>query len=115
MKIRFHKNHLRLRLSQSEVAQLAGGAAVRETFEFPNASLSFSLVQGGIGAARLEGNEISILARRDDIADWVGSDREGIEFQDGSMTIAVEKDYQCLHKTASDEMDVFPNPMADRL
>jgi hypothetical protein len=116
MKIRFHKNHLRLRLSQSEVADLAQGKQLFESFEFGNAArLSFRIESGAERAALYENDQIRVRAPLEEIAGWSASDREGLEFDDGRLKIAIEKDYECLHKPSAEGVDVFPNPMADRL
>jgi len=110
MKLRFHKNSLRIRLSQSEVADLAAHGQIQERFEFPNSALSFSLRSGNSEAAVLENNEVSVTAPKD----WIDSDREGIEFHCGPMKVAIEKDYECLHRAGPDDADAFPNPMVDK-
>ncbi len=111
MKIRLHKNSLRLRLSQSEVAALTEHKALEERFDFPNAPLTISLETAASNSAQFDKNRIRIAA---DLADWLRSDREGIEFADG-VNIAIEKDFQCLHRASPEDADSFPNPMLDRL
>ena len=111
MKVRFHNNSIRLRLSQSEVAELSSGGEVEERFEFANNSmLAFSLESGASEAALFENSAVRVIAPRD----WIASDREGIEFQCGPMKVVIEKDYQCLHGEGPEDADAFPNPMVDK-
>ncbi len=115
MKLRFHKNSLRFRLSQPEVTELSEQGSLLERFEFPNDGLlSFSLELGESEAALFEHNEVRVIAPKEEIASWADSDREGIEFESGPIRIAIEKDFQCLHKAGPADADAFPNPMLDK-
>ncbi len=116
MKLRFHKGDLRLRLSQSDVARLAEGHPVEEKIEFANqASLSFSFESGDRHTASLEHHSIRITAPADEVRQWIESDQEGIQFQQLGMKVTIEKDYKCLHRDSAGEIDLFPNPMMDKL
>ena len=110
MKIRLHKNSVRLRLSQTEVAELKQNNSVEERFDFSSGHFAVSLQSGTSNTAQLDNNKIRITA---DLSDWIDSDQEGIEFTDG-LEIAIEKDFQCLHRSSPEDADSFPNPMMDK-
>ena len=113
MKIRFHGNSLRLRLSQPDVTRLAESGSIAERVEFPgDRAISFFLESSDHDAAALEANAVRVMASQ--IREWTQSDREAIEFQSGPLKILIEKDFQCLHKDAPHDADAFPNPMVDR-
>jgi hypothetical protein len=112
MKLRFHGNSLRLRLSQSEVARLAETGKVEETITFaPEVNLSYSIETrpSGAVAATLEGSHIRVLLPADLSKTWIESGQTGIEGGTESLRVLIEKDFQCLHH-GSDDADAFPNP-----
>jgi hypothetical protein len=115
MKLSFHKNSLRLRLTQSEVARLATHGSIDDLIEFPaDQTLSFSVESGESNAAIFEKNDIRIIAPRAEVQRWIESDQEGLEFQSGPLKVMIEKDFQCLHKSTPEDADAFPNPMVDK-
>jgi hypothetical protein len=115
MKLRFHKNSLRLRLSQSEVAQLSEHGWIEDRVDFPDGrTLSFGLETGESNSARFDEGAIRIIAPRPEVRHWIESDQEGIEYQSGPLKIAIEKDFQCLHRASPEDADTFPNPMVDK-
>jgi len=115
MKLRIHKNTLRLRLSQSEVARLAEAGWIEDRIEFPDGrTLSFSLESGESDGARFDEGAVRVIAGRPALRHWIETDQEGIQFENGPLSVAIEKDYQCLHKPAAGDADAFPNPMADK-
>lgn len=115
MKLRFHGNSVRLRLSQSEVARLAETGKVEETITFPlDRKLSYS-IECGIGgavAATLDGSNIRVLLPADLSKAWIESDQTGIEGGTESLRVLVEKDFQCLHHGSKEDADAFPNPLS---
>jgi len=115
MKLRIHKNSVRLRLSQSEVARLSENGWIEDRIEFPNGqTLTFLLESGEANSARLEDGNIRIIASRPDLRHWIDSDREGVEYETGPLKVAIEKDFQCIHKPTPEDPDAFPNPMVDK-
>jgi hypothetical protein len=112
MKLRFHGDSLRLRLSQAEVARLADTGRVQDTLTFaPGQALSYSLETGAALAATFDGRRISIVIPVAAARHWMESDEAGIEGASGPVKVLVEKDFQCLHSVEEDA-DAFPNPMA---
>lgn len=115
MKLRFHNNSLRLRLSQTEVARLAEAGSIEERVEFPDGrSLGISLESGESSGARFDESTIRVIAARIELRHWIETEQEGIEYQSGPLKVTIEKDYQCLHKSGSEDADAFPNPMMDK-
>jgi hypothetical protein len=114
MKLRFHANSLRLRLSRSEVTRLAEIGRVEETIAFaPGKDLSYTVESGPSAAvvAELEGSRIRVLLPANVAKNWIESDQTGIEGGDGTLRVLVEKDFQCLHRESEEDADAFANPL----
>ena len=115
MKLRFHADSLRLRLSQSEVTQLAQTGSVEETVTFsPGHSLSYTLEKTGTVhsiTVSFDADRIRVALPTATATHWIESDEIGIEAATPTLKVLVEKDFQCLHRVAGDE-DAFPNPLA---
>jgi len=115
MKLRFHSESLRLRLSQSEVAKLAEFGHIEDCVQFaPGQALWYSLESADTEtvAATFLGDRVRVLLPRATAAHWVASDETGIEGSSGPLTIHIEKDFQCLHRDSPEDTDSFPNPLA---
>ena len=123
MKIRILGNKLRLRLGQQEIRSLADGQPVIESVNFPvGDQLQYTVVPvkeiEEMTAAFLHG-KISIEVPSALLTGWEFDDRVGlyheIEVEDNTFSIAVEKDFKCLHKRpGEDETDSYPNPLEGR-
>ena len=114
MKLRLHSGTLRLRLSQSEVAQLAETGRVEDNVTFaPGQVLSYALESGPETSitATLAGNRIRIAVPAATAKHWIESDETGIEGSD-ALRVLIEKDFQCLHSVSEEDADSFPNPLA---
>jgi hypothetical protein len=123
MKIRIHKNTVRLRLSQTEVNQLEQGVEIVEELRFPAPypPLVYALkIQGERDKLIIshEAPKLFIFLPASKIKTWASSEQVGIKenipLDDGLMLrILIEKDFQCLHQRPNeDEKDNFPNPKA---
>ena len=120
MKLRIFGNSIRLRLSQSEVVELAEKGRVSSTLTFSVGELAYELAVSKdvdhVASTFIDGRiTVSIPERL--ASDWCTTDRVGIEGQqpldDGSLHILIEKDFTCLQPRAGDEdRDTFPNPLA---
>ena len=116
MKLRFHSNTLRFRLSQSDVAQLKESARVEESVVFREGDLRYAIElrpADGI-AASFDRGRILVTVPETLGRDWIEGDQEGIENGEGSPKIVIEKDFQCLHQEGAAEADAFPNPLMDK-
>ena len=115
MKLRFHANTLRLRLSQSDVARLAETGRVEEEVTFaPGQTLAYvieSVETDDIGAS-FEDAKIRVTLPRAVAKPWIEGRETGIESSGGPLRVLIEKDFQCLHGDAEANADAFPNPLA---
>src|SRR5438093_3090873 len=114
MKLRIRGSSIRLRLTQAEVAHVAGEGRVEDAIAFgPGERLVYALVSADVpalraryAAGRIEVAAPSVLAR-----EWAASERVGMEGEQGELKILVEKDFACLTpRTDEDDTDAFPNP-----
>ena len=113
MKLRFHGDSLRLRLSRAEMARLAETGRVEDALTFASGrTLGYSLETGPALTAAFDGERISIMVPSVAAKHWMESDEVGIEGSSGLLKVLVEKDFQCLH-SGEEDADAFPNPMAD--
>lgn len=117
MKLRILNHAVRLRLSQTEVEEIAKLGKVSGQTDFINQSLIYSLIkdeQATDVTARFENQEIRLSVPSKVLEKWLDPEEVGFENTDQSqMKILVEKDFECLHKRpGEDESDSFPNPQA---
>jgi len=114
MKIRIKGNSIRFRVTQTEVAQLAAGAALRDTTEFaPGRQLTWVLESSACVEmeSSLDGATVSVRLPASAVGDWARTDSEGLYGRSGALDISVEKDFRCLHRAGSpDDVDAFPRP-----
>ena len=120
MKLRITANSLRLRVSQSDLAQLMQSGRIEETIQFAadaGAQLSYALEQSetvsGISIA-YQPQSVTVLLPGSAARDWARGQEVGIY---GSATVGerelaliVEKDFACLDGSNRDNVDTFPNP-----
>ncbi len=121
MKLRLIQNSVRVRVSQTEAAQLAEGKSVEQSTLFSeSAKLTCTLEPAtGITDVHLlfEGTRLSIRIPLAQAKQWGTTDQVAIEFDqpidaDRSIRILIEKDFECLHPRIDDSDDAFPNPQA---
>ena len=123
MKLRIRGNSIRLRLTQSEVAQFGKTGKVCENVEFGYAKpgLSYQLystVEDETMQARFENNCLYVGIPIVNAEHWVNSDVVEIEARqaldgDGILRILVEKDFACLtERENEDDSDSFMNPLS---
>ncbi len=117
MKLRILGNKLRYRLSQTEVGELESGKAVTKSVVFPAGnSLQYSVMNSDtISKPEIEFEDqiIRLSIPSIELQGWTEDSREGIyhKWEKDSFEIALEKDFQCLHKRpGEDETDNYPNP-----
>jgi hypothetical protein len=122
MKLRIRGNSIRLRLGESEVAQLAKTGRVSESTQFsglPGNQLTYSVVTSADEAeisARLMDNEITVIVPEVLGRGWASSTQVGLKHEQrindqASLSIVIEKDFRCLDpRPGEDQSDSFPNP-----
>ncbi|MEK6479666.1 hypothetical protein WJR50_19140 [Catalinimonas sp. 4WD22] len=124
MKLRIKGNSIRLRLTQSEVEDIAKGEAVKETVSFGDASPSFHYLLASDSTSKAVSvhyaeHTICIKLPQAQAKRWATTEQVSIEREiplqgDESLYVLIEKDFQCLHqRPREDEQDNFPNPAAE--
>lgn len=121
MKLRIHENSIRLRLTRKEVAHFQRSGRADATIYFaPDRTLSYSIERHpnapGVSAT-FEGSAIRVVIPTQIAIQWTDSDDFGIQAlqpigEDLQLELLIEKDFQCLHRTAEQEPDAYRNPLA---
>ena len=117
MKLRIQGNSLRLRLTQTEVAQLLDTGRVESHLEFaPGISLAYAVegsTQADALSASFDGHAILMAVPSTLLKEWAEGDQVSIEGASQTrMQLLIEKDFQCLHKPGQRDPDAYPNPLA---
>jgi hypothetical protein len=123
MKLRIHKNSLRLRLGPSEIARLLASGRIEETIRFTpneNAQLTYALEIAPAGVDSLSvrhiPREIAVVVPRAQAQHWADGDAVGIggriSIGDSTLELLVEKDFACIDRRPELNEDTFPNPKA---
>jgi Family of unknown function (DUF7009) len=122
MKLRIQGNSLRLRLSQSEVAQFSKTGFVEDCVQFaPGVSFAYTLEScSSINApqASFQNGWLKFQVPASTCMEWFTTDQVGISadqpLESGkSLSILIEKDFQCLHGGEQRDPDAFPNPIEE--
>lgn len=115
MKLRFHGNSLRLRLSQPEVTRLKEIGRVEDIVAFaPGQTLTYSIESATSSRvhATFEDGRIRVTVPTHTAHSWIDTDQVGIEHSGPGLHILIEKDFQCLHRPPEETPGAFPNPLA---
>lgn len=118
MKIRIEGNSIRLRLRQSEVAQLAEEGRVEESTQMPGGHFNYRLeLQTELKnlAAQYGRNGITVSLPESWGRSWPEDARVGFEAQlplaGGQLLhLLVEKDFVCLDRDLAGQQDQYPHP-----
>jgi hypothetical protein len=120
MKLRIKGDSLRLRIAPSEMARLLQDGRVEETVHFGadrDARLTYALEREDAGeplSVRYEPGSVTVTLPSHSAREWAEGDAVGVygavNFGPTRLEIAVEKDWACLDKSDSDNVDTFPNP-----
>jgi hypothetical protein len=126
MKLRINGNSLRLRLTQSEVAEFAETGNFADRIEFGgelNRFLSYAIsAESGAEkvSAKFEDDRISVIIPQTTADEWSQTEQTGIRGEQPSplgktLRILIEKDFACLTPRAEeDESDNFPHPKSEK-
>ena len=124
MKLRIHKDSLRLRLNRSDVEQFQETGMCTESLRFGSDSqLIYTLgisSQLKVMQAQYRQDCIRILLPIEVARRWAASDQISLSLnpRDGSgPALLVEKDFQCFHseeRSPSDDAEGFSNPLSGR-
>lgn len=119
MKLRIQGDSLRLRLTRPEVNQLASNGRVESVMHLaPGQALRYVLRVAEVEdlQAVLDATTLAVILPASWVEGWPEDDRVGFEGpQDAgngrTLSLLIEKDFQCLHRE-TEEPDAFPNPLA---
>lgn len=115
MKLRLLGNRIRLRLTQSEVAQIGNNERVVEHTNIGTDTFTYSLgthISDEEIKAEFKQGALRITIARSIAHQWANSDDVGIQSPEGvEPFILIEKDFKCLTvRAGEDETDMFANP-----
>lgn len=113
MKLRLRHNSIRLRLTRSEVDRLQHSGRVQEIVEFPQTPFVFTLESSRdvntVSASFADGH-IAVTIPLDRGRAWATTEEVGIEADFQGLSILIEKDWPCLHPSATEDADTFARP-----
>jgi hypothetical protein len=122
LKLRLLNDSIRLRLSRSDVAAADGQGAVEAQTRFPDGSVFTVALEaraGGPASASYTGDRMVVKLPASEISRWANDDSAvslpaEVELPGGgSLSLLVEKDFQCLTaRPGEDQSDLFVNPEA---
>lgn len=118
MKLRIRGNSLRLRLTRTEVAELAAAGFVEERAQLgttPDCALVYRLELSPTAprpTASFHGSQINILLPATEGRAWAQNDTVGIHGEETwGLKLTIEKDFKCLDpRRDEDESDAFEHP-----
>jgi hypothetical protein len=118
MKIRIKGNSVRIRLSKSEVKQLAETGRVDDRTQFVGGSFCYALqADAGIETLRAtyQNDCMTMYVPQHFSSVWYSNDIITIDAQmplsgDTSLYLLLEKDFKCLDHSNEDQSDNYDNP-----
>jgi hypothetical protein len=123
VKLRIQSNSLRLRISKSELARFVETGHLQETVYFgpeQGAELTYILARDGNRPGldvEASGGRVKVVVSAEVARTWADSEQVGINDDvdlgaRGKLSILVEKDFACIERSAEENTDTFPNPLA---
>jgi len=119
MKLRIRGNSLRLRVSRTELLQIAEQGSAGDSIRFaPGTEWRYGIEvtpAGGV-AAKFAANSLLVALPKARVEKWLDDREVAIEGQQPigngeTLRILVEKDYTCLApRSGEDDSDLFVNP-----
>jgi hypothetical protein len=117
MKLRLRENSVRIRVTQTEVARLATGQPIEQVTRFtPTTQLTCRVVPSSAAASvSFDRDCLSLLLPNELIHRWASTQEVGISLtqridDEQTLSILIEKDFECLHPGHEVNEDAFPNP-----
>ena len=121
MKLRIKGNSIRLRVSPSDLTELAENGKIESAIHFadsPAAMWSYSIAQQSAPAGpsiEFASNGVTVSVAADQLKRWANSEDVGIFFSQnigsqGTLDVLLEKDFACLDRSEEENSDTFPNP-----
>jgi hypothetical protein len=122
MKLRIKGNSLRLRLGPTEVERLLAAGRIEETIRFApeqSATLTYALELTASDqdvSLHYEPCEVTVLLSRMQASRWAEGEQVTIAGEvgvgQGNLELLIEKDFACIDRDDSENVDTFPNPKA---
>jgi hypothetical protein len=118
MKLRIKGNSVRVRLSKTEVDQLASGSTLTDSTSFGSASFGYSVkpvIAGESLTATYKNDMITLFVPHTLLKEWPTNSVVGFESMmqpenSGQLHLLLEKDFKCLDNTTEDQSGFFDNP-----
>ena len=118
MTLRIKGNSLRLRLSKTDVENLAVAKYLEERTSFGSNTFGYALQVKAAGnelSADFDGSKITVFIPGIFIKDWAVNDVVGFNATKQvsaaeSLYILVEKDFKCLDEATEEQQDNYENP-----
>jgi hypothetical protein len=120
MKLRIRENSVRLRLTQSEVAEFAERGLVENKTEFAGHQIFVYVLKSSDSTETLHTNfadgRMEIIVPKLVAENWTKTTEVGFSGMTGLVKILVEKDFACLTvREGEDESDNFPHPQPEKI
>jgi hypothetical protein len=121
MKLRIKGNSIRLRVTPSEVKHLLLRGEIQEHVQItpnPMDRLTYAVVSARCGETLTVAyhlGDITVSVPEIELKKWAESDDVGVyadlaRGDDGSLSVAIEKDFACLDRSDAENEDTFANP-----
>ena len=117
MKLRIKGNSLRLRLTKTEVSELAQTGYLEEQTRFPGSQFIYTLQKTDAAdlSATFQNDKINIFVPALFAKDWPENNITGLDTKmpiskTDTLYLLIEKDFVCLDKTTEDQSDNYENP-----
>lgn len=120
MKLRILGNSVRIRVTQTELTQIAAGEPVQEAVDFGGGShFTYQLKsdhEARRPTAHYAQDTMTITLPAAQVSEWASTDQVSIRAEQAveggsALKILVEKDFACLQpREGEDESDMFPHP-----
>jgi hypothetical protein len=116
MKLRIKNNAIRYRLTRSDVSQLAEKGLIEDHVHFGAGTLSYNVktTTGDKLTSAFENNTVTLFVPISFVNELQDTDKVGFEGIDNGVFLLLEKDFICMDKTAEDQSDNYPHPLADK-
>lgn len=118
MKIRIKGNSIRIRLSKTEVQELASGSSLEDGASFGDSRFGYGVKpvsQGNFLFADFDKGIITLYVPQSLLNGWPMNTVVGFESRmpiahSGYLHLLLEKDFKCLDVTVEDQSDYYDNP-----
>ena len=118
MKLRIKGNSIRIRLSRTEVNDLAHNGYIEEHTEFGDSALTYALQskEGITGLeAAFQNGKVTVYVPANVLPSWPNSETVGFDNNmplpgGKQLYLLLEKDFKCIDNSMEDQSDNYENP-----